>query len=155
MWIKTYIMTIVTVVLLSAITEALMPETDMKKHLSLVVGLVVLFAMAKPLVSIPRFAVEDMIFRVEEDVSISSKSINKKIEDAQIVVVDNQFSKSLSDTISHSIYSSCAIKCNVEVLIDNGIIEGVIIDAHENEDIRKFVKKNYGLECTFKRNDDE
>lgn len=155
MWIKTYIMTIITVVLLSAITEALMPETDMKKHLSLVVGLVVLFAMAKPLISVPHFVVEDMIFRIEEDVSASSKKINKKIEESQINVIDNQFSKSLSETISHSIYSTCGIKCNVDVSINNGIIEKVVIDAEENENIRSFIKKNYGLECAFKRNDDQ
>ena len=151
MWIKTYIMTIITVVLLSSITEALMPETDMKKHLSLVVGLVVLFAMAKPLISIPRFAVEDMIFRIEEDVSSSSKKINEKIEEAQINIVNNQFSRSLSETISKSVYSSCGIKCNVDVSINNGTIEKVFIDDYENDVIKNFIKNNYGLECTFQK----
>ena len=53
MWIKSYVITIILVVLMSILTESLMPDTEMKKHISLVSGLVILFAIAKPIISIP------------------------------------------------------------------------------------------------------
>lgn len=151
MWIKTYIMTIVAVVLLSAIAEALMPETEMKKYISLVVGLVVLFAIAKPIISIPEISVSDMFIRLDDDVSQSSIKISKSIEEAQYKVVDTNFASSLSENISDSIHSACGIKCDVEVVIKNGIVENIKLNTNQNDTIKQFVKTTYGLECIFKK----
>ncbi len=151
MWIKNYIMTIISVVLISGISESLMPNTNMKKHISLVVGLIILFAIVKPIISIPNITIDNMLLRLEDDATVSSEMINKKIEKFQYEIIDNEFSSSVSNTISNAIYSYCGVKCKVKTLSNNGIIDSIIINAPENENIKEFVKNTYGLECKFKK----
>lgn len=151
MWFKTYILTIISVVLLSAIAESLMPETQMKKHISLVAGLIVLLAIAKPIVSIPKLSVDDIFFRLEDWTTVSSQEISKKITEAQYQTVDNTFGSALSDTITESINDSCNIKCRAEAVIDNGMVKYVRLNCMENSEIKNFVKQTYGLECVFEK----
>lgn len=151
MWIKSYIMTIVAVVLLSAVAEALMPETEMKKHISLVVGLLILFAIAKPIISISEFSTDNMFLKLDTEVSTSAKRISEKIENVQFEVVDTTFSDSLSQAIAKSINTNYGVKSNVEAVIKNGTVKNIKIDSEPNDDIRQFIRNTYGLECVFER----
>lgn len=153
MWIKNYILTIISVVLLSTIIETLMPDTSMKKHISLVAGLIVLFAIAKPIVSIHRLPMEDVIFRLDDLSKSTSKELYNRISQSQNVIIDNTFAGALSGTISNAIKSTFGIECNTKAVVDNGTVKYVKFNCKENSEVQKFIKQMYGLECIFEKDD--
>ncbi len=151
MWIKGYILTIALVVLLSALAEALMPDSNMKKHISLVTGLIMLLAIAKPVISLPRFSLDDILFTLEDKVAVSGADISKSIVSAQLQAADTGFEEALSKAISNSIFDSLGIKCNVKAVAKEGSVSQIKLDCRESEEIREHIKQNYGLECVFER----
>lgn len=151
MWIKNYILTIISVVLLSTIIETLIPDTSMKKHISLVAGLIVLFAIAKPIVSIQRLPMEDVIFHLEDLSKSTSEELYNRISQSQNIIIDNTFSEALSGTISNAIKSTFGLECDTEAVVDNGTVKYVKFDCTENSKVEKFIKQTYGLECIFEK----
>jgi len=149
MWIKTYILTIATVVLFSVFAESLMPDSKMKKHISLVAGLIILFAIAKPLISVNKFSLTDVFSDFSEDVDVSGEALSKKINNAQTMSVNSDFAKRLSSEISSKIENTMSIKCKVEVIIEENKVKLVKIHSLENSQIKKLVVDTYGLVCVF------
>lgn len=150
MWIKSYIITLVSVALLFAVFEILMPNTNMKKYISLIAGIVALFTIIKPVVSFPKHILEDISFELESNAEYTSSQISESITNSLSKEIDNNFQKSLSSAIELSVEQVCNIKCKATPHIEDGMVKYVYIDSQKNEAIEKHIKENFGLVCYFK-----
>lgn len=149
MGIKSYILTIVSTVLFSSLTESLMPDGKMKKHISLVVGLVIMVAITKPLLNIQKFLVEDITYKLEISAGETSSLINEKITNAQYKAIDDTFEKSLSDSLESSVLKSLGIEKEIEAEAHNGQITRIVVHGEESEQVKMYIKQNFGLDCEF------
>lgn len=149
MGIKSYILTIVSTVLFSALTESLMPDGKMKKHISLVVGLVILVAITKPLLNIQKFLVEDITYKLEISVDETSSLINEKIMNAQYKAIDDTFEKSLSASLENSVLKSLGTEREIEAEAHNGQITKIVVHGGIDDQVKKHIKQNFGLDCEF------
>lgn len=151
MWIKSYIFAIAVTVVFSAFAETLMPETEMKKHISLVIGIIILIVIARPVLSIPVF--DAKIIDLSESVSTTSAEISEKLSDAQRKEIEIGFNQKLNNTIEKDIYNNFSVNCRVNIVSKDENIDYVYIEATENDDIRKLVEETYGLKCVFEKGD--
>ena len=150
--IKNYILTIAATVLFCAIAENLMPDGNIKKHISLVVGLVILYAIANPLIDMPEFLIDGIKIELNESSDISSKKINSEIERTSFEIIDNSFSEALENAIENSIENNFGVKKSVNVNSQNGEIVSTVIQGERNQNIESFIRQNFGLNCTFSDN---
>ena len=149
MEIKSYILTIVSTVILSALTESLMPDGKMKKHISLVVGLVILVAITKPIMNIRKYLVEDITYKLEIAVDETSSLINQKITNAQYKAIDSTFENSLSDSLESSVAKTLGVEREIEAEAHNGQITKILVHGMADNQIKTYIKQNFGLECEF------
>lgn len=147
--IKNYILTIAATVLFCAVAENLMPEGNIKKHISLVVGLVILLAIANPLIKVPKFLIEGIEIELDEKAETSSKIIKDDIEKTSIKIIDNSFSNALETSIENSIENNFGVKKSVSIKTENGEIVSTVIQGEKNQNIEHFIRQNFGLICTF------
>lgn len=150
--IKSYILTIAATVLFCAIAESLMPDGNIKKHISLVVGLVILYAIANPLIDIPKFLIDGIKIELSESSDMSSEKINSEIEKTSFEIIDNSFSEALENAIENSIENNFGVKKSVNVKSQNGEIVSTIIQGERNQNIESFIRQNFGLNCAFSDN---
>lgn len=149
MGIKSYILTIVSTVILSALTESLMPDSKMKKHISLVVGLVMVVAITKPILNIRKYLVEDITYKLEVAVDETSSMINEKITNAQYKAIDSTFEKSLSDSLENSVTKSLGLEKEIEAEAHNGQITKIVVHGEVDNQVKTHIKQNFGLDCEF------
>ena len=149
MWIKNYILTIVAIILISVIAESLMPETKTKKHISLVAGLMIIFAIAKPILSVPRLNFENIEDFLNEEGISSSQEISTKIAEARVKEVDNVFKTALCESISENLYKNFGEKYDVEAVVLEGTVEYIQLGCVTDEQIESYIKDTYGVKCVF------
>lgn len=149
MWIKSYISAIAVTVIFSAFAESLMPETEMKKHISLVVGIIILIVISKPVLSIPVF--NENILDFAESASIASVEISERLNNTQSDEIRSVFIEKLDNNIEKDIYNKFSVKCNVNIAFKNQDIEYVYVETAENEGIRKHIEEIYGFKCVFEK----
>lgn len=149
MWIKSYVSTIILVVLLSLIAESVMPDTAMKKHVSLISGLVILLAIARPIISIPSILVENTRFDfIDDSFILDESSLSEKIVNIRDSAVQSGFKSTLNDLISQDLYKNFRLKVKTEIF-ENG--EDVYLKIYDKEisDVRKHIENTYGIRCIF------
>ncbi len=149
MWIKQYILTITSVVVFSAMAEALMPENTMKKHISLVAGLLVLLAISKPIINMTKLKPIDL--NLNFDIESESGDILNKLERTQSNEIENTFEASLSSSIEKELSDKFGVSLKVNVVKSKDNTVEIKLYGAENEQLRKHIKYVYGLESTFEK----
>ena len=129
-----------------------MPDGNIKKHISLVVGLVILYAIANPLIDIPKFLIDGIKIELIENSDMSSEKINSEIEKTSFEIIDHSFSEALENAIENSIENNFGVKKSVNVKSQNGEIVSTIIQGERNQNIESFIRQNFGLNCAFSDN---
>ena len=151
MWIKSYVITIILVVLMSILTESLMPDTEMKKHISLVSGLVILFAIAKPIISIPDILSENSGFNFiknEEFFDQDKNTLVEKVVNLRDDTVQSGFKNKLNDVVSKDLYSKFELSVKTEIVENENKIFLKIYEE-ENDDVKNYIENTYGIRCFF------
>lgn len=149
MWIKTYILTIITVVIFSSMAENIMPDTNMKKHISLAVGILVLLAIAKPIVSISQFSFDNIILNSDKVIT-TSEELSKKIYNEQSIDIQTSFENKTSEVITSDVNDFFKTKYNVDINVhDNRTVAK--INCEPNIEIEKYIEDKYGFKCVFNK----
>ena len=150
MWIKSYILTIVTIVIFLSVVESIMPDTDMKKHISLVAGLIVLLTIARPVISITKISYNDLVLNT--DVALqASNNLNKKIDSHHAGMAKKDFAYKTSQIITQSINTHFNTSYIAQAVIYNDSDIKIKLNCTANEAIRNYVKTNYGFDCIFEK----
>lgn len=149
MWIKEYVLTIAVTVLFSVLAESVMPETKMKKHISLVAGVIILLVIARPVLSVAENF--ERFFSAEgEDAEItSSPEIGSRLENAYSSEIQADFFEKTGEAIGKDIENSLYVKCRIRLEQKPDGALCVYADTTRNESIEKLIRDRYGFECYF------
>ena len=149
MWIKTYIMTIVSVILISVIAESLMPETNAKRHISLVAGLMIIFSIAKPIISLPKFNFESIENILSEEGIITSNEITEKISETQAKEINRNFKNALSESIAENLNKNFGSEYELEIVMSDTSIDCISLNCTADSKIKSYIENTYGIKCMF------
>lgn len=149
-FIREYALSIIAIVLFSVLLEIMMPSGNFKKYIKLVAGLLVMFVVIRPVVKLP--ALEETLsafhISVESDLS-QSEAVRDRVVMAQKTQVNKGFSAELERTIQAGITAAFGQSCTVSAAFDGETVTALSIAvSSRQEEIRQFVKANYGLEAT-------
>ncbi len=148
-FIREYALSIIAVVLFSVLLEIMMPSSNFKKYIKLVVGLLVMFVLVKPVVKLPALEQTLETFHISTQAFVSqSETVQQQIDQAQQEQISSHFTKSLEQKIHDDIHTSFGISCTVQAVFDGETIQSLVIQTPgQAEEIRSFIKGNYGLEA--------
>ena len=147
MWIKTYILTIIVVVLLSHLADSLMPDNNMKKHISLVCGLIVLLTIAKPFVALPKTLTTNFDLSDSRG-SLSSIELSEKLICDMESTIDSEFCTNLNKTINDDLQNRYNRSFKTKTIKAD---KTFYLKIYEKEDIgvKNYIETTYGIMCEF------
>ena len=153
-WIRDWIMQIAGVIVLSAICEVIMPNGEMKKYVRPVIGLVLVFAVIKPVLG---FSAERPDFPRAEETQRQAAELQKSFDEAERSEVIALYREKLCRNIENELKSG-GVKSNVSVSaeIDGkdgdsfGSIISVTVEgdgetAEEAALIKQIIKREFGV----------
>lgn len=149
MQIKSYIVTIISVVLMSFVAEGIMPDGNMKKHITLVMGIVILIAVSKPVIDFTGGLFKngiDLEFYRSDDVSYD---LTQKLENAVTEKVYNSFQTKLNNMAEEEIYSELGVNCKVETILDGNTVKYIRVHGKQSIAIENYIEKRFGIKCKF------
>ncbi len=150
--IKSYILTIVSVVVFSVFAEAIMPEGTTRKQITLVVGVVILITISKPVL---KFTADLSSYKNFSGNSSQSTSVvndlGDRLESAVAGSVYTDFKIKLSRRIEEEVKNRFLISCSADVTIENGMVSYVKIFTDENEEIKTYIERNFAIKCMFEK----
>lgn len=150
--IKSYILTIVSVVVFSVFAEAIMPEGTTKKQITLVVGVVILITISKPVLKITTDLSSYQNFSGNYSQSTSVvNDLGDRLESAVTGSIYTDFKIKLNRLIEEEIKNRFLISCSAEATIENGMISYMKIFTDENEEIKTYIERNFGIKCVFEK----
>lgn len=150
MWIKNYVLTLISIVIFSSFVEILMPSSNMKKHISLISGIVMIIAISKPIIKFPTHILSEMSFQLEYSQEESPANLSDKLAEVQNELIEDDFSNEIISAVQYDINTKFKKNYDIGVLIENGTVKCVILHGEEHEKIAKYIKQTYGFECMFK-----
>lgn len=149
MQVKSYIFTILSVVILSVVAEGIMPDGGMKKHISLVMGVIILITVSKPVIDLTGVMSRDG-FNFESSIPETEKNtLTEKFESEIADSIYDGFQSRLNSMIETQIFNNFNLACKVKTIMKNGEIEYVEVSGKENPKIRDWVEKQFGIKCVF------
>ncbi|MBE7030777.1 MAG: stage III sporulation protein AF [Ruminococcaceae bacterium] len=146
-FIREYIMSIIVVILFSVLLEMIMPGSSFKKYIKLVVGLLIMFAIIKPVIHIPSLKNMELPYLTSEQVfSEQSEQVHTSVEGIQDNLIKKHFSQSLSNEIQDAIYKKFSVTCQVLTEFDGKQITVHIAgDEEKRQEIEGFIKTTYDV----------
>lgn len=150
MWIKNYILTLIILVLLTSFVEALMPNSSMKKHVSLMAGIVMILLIINPVIKLPDYLINKISFQLQYNQNTPDNNLSDKIVESHNELILSDFSINISGVIEKDISSQFDKLYKVDVLTQDNAITGVVLYGEEDVHIAEYIRKTYGFESTFK-----
>lgn len=149
-FIREYALSIITIVLFSVLLEIMMPSSNFKKYIKLVAGMLVMFVLIQPIVKMPALEKTLATFNISTETFLpQSEEVRDRVAMAQETQVIQQFSADLEQTIQAGIQAAFGQQSTVSVTFDGETVTALSITAASRADeIKQFVKKNYGLDAT-------
>ncbi len=153
-WIRDWIMQIAGVIVLSAICEVIMPNGEMKKYVRPVIGLVLVFAVIKPVLG---FSAERPDFPRAGETQRQAAELQKNLDETKRREVVSIYSEKLCRNIENELKSG-GVKSDVSVSAEidgeNGDSFGEIVSvtvegdekiAEEAALIKQIIKREFGV----------
>lgn len=149
MWIKNYILTIIIAILFSSFVETLMPSSNMKKHISLISGIIMILVIIKPIIKLPEYMLSELSFRLEYNADNYSEALKEKLNASQEKIIIDDFETALVCRIQKDLKMHFGKKYEIVISTNAQMVEGIILHGEKNDDIIAYIKSTYGIECVF------
>ncbi len=160
-FLKTWIINIVTVMILITILEMLIPNNTMKAYVKIIIGLLVIICILQPLFQLTNrdIKIEDEIFKTSTAIDKNTLSLNKNhFQESQKQQFISLYKKRIEQNIQERIeyYNSAKIndiRIKIEEDIDKKtfgaikkleIVLAESIDTNKIENIKKDISSLYG-----------
>lgn len=154
-WIREWIMQIAGVTVLSAICEVIMPNGEMKKYVRPVIGLVLVFAVIKPVLGFSEASMD--AFRTE-NAQYRAEKLRDSLDETECREIIEIYQKKLCQNIENELKSGgvrgdVTVKAEVDGergesfgCIASVTVEGCGGDSEEAALIRKIIKREFGVD---------
>lgn len=105
-WMRSWITSIAGTVIFSTICEILLPDGNMKKYVRVILGMLLVFAVAKPLADFRSTDAPDLGLPVQKSQAYAAHIEMEEVQKAQVM---NVYSSNLQKKIKASVEQGCGI----------------------------------------------
>ena len=145
-WLRDWIMQIAGIIVLGAVCDMVINEGEMKKYVKMVMGLVLIFAIIKPITKAsPDFG----DFRLPQTAQVQAAELKNRLDEKERESLLNLYRQKLSKSIENEVYTKWKAGANVDVTVEEddenrfGNINALTIEVADNVDISEKEIKEY------------
>ncbi len=151
-WLRDWIMQVAGIIVLGAVCDMVINEGEMKKYVKMVMGLVLIFAIIKPIVKEPP---DFAGFELPQTTRIQAAELKERLDEKDRESLLNLYRQKLSKKVENEIYTKWKSYAMVDVTVEEkdgtgfGGIKGMNVemagDISENE-IKEFLRERFGVD---------
>ncbi len=148
-----WIMQIAGIIVLGAVCDALMTDGEMKKYVKLVVGLVLTFAVIRPVVN---FSADEFRFELPQTKRIAALEYKQSLEKDEQQMLLRTYRQKLAEKIENTVLTGWNIDSSVQVEVEEennstfGSVKSVRLKADmggaNKDDVIRKISLDFGVE---------
>ena len=152
-WLREWVMQLAGIILIGAVCDTLMADGDIKKYVKMVVGLVLVFAIVKPIVG---FFPDKTLFEIPEKNQTKAVELKNRLDIKEQEIIFDLYRSKLEKSVENYIFTRWSISAKAKVTVEKddeaefGNIKSIILEFNEppgvsQEEIKKYVSENFNV----------
>ncbi len=145
-WLREWIMQLAGIIVIGAVCDTLMADGDMKKYVKMVVGLVLVFAIIKPIV---RFSPDEPLLEIPQETQAKAVELKNRLDAKEREAVFGLYRSKLEKSVENYVYTRWSVSAKADVTIEEeneaefGNIKSIILEFDEAPDASEEEIKTY------------
>jgi len=152
-WIREWIMQISGIIALGAVCDLIMTNDEIKKYVKMVIGLVMVFAVVRP---IANFAPEISEIKLPESTQVKAARLKESVSETEQQEIIRIYTAKLEKSVENQIYSDLGFEVSAEIKVEekneqtfgNIVFAKIAVksaDKEYAEKIKSTVSKNFDV----------
>lgn len=152
-WLRDWIMQIAGVIVLGAVCDMVINEGEMKKYVKMVIGLVLIFAIIRPVIKTPPDFTD---FQFPKTTQVQAAELKNRLGEKEKESLVNLYRQKLSKSVENELYTKYKSYATVDVWVEEndenkfGNITAMTVEFFDGIDIsvsevKEFLGERFGL----------
>lgn len=153
-WIRSWIMQIAGIIVLGALCDMVMPDGDLRKYVKMVIGLILAFAVLRPIVSIP---IDEINLEVPKNQRLEamelrenlSKTEQKKIISIYCRKIEEKIVKEIQKELNGEVFVNVKVEEEEKMMFGNinevEIVCEAVSEGIDAKKIKSIVCQKFGV----------